>query len=335
MAKTPDRIVTGLDDHEFGAGSLIRMASWGIGASAALFLAVLATFSESARPRVAVALATLTGKADPAVAKPVQPAPPAQVVVSVPQPPAQPHPEVRRLHEQVRLLAADRDRLVQRVSVLERNLEDVTGSIRRQEAAVRQKAEQDSQPASPVTAAAATTQPPLVPTAPWPPLPVQLPASSPWADTAPAAEPAPETTASVAPSLPVPSPRPDADPADETSESEAPAAKPAAQQRQAVAAKPEPAANRPAYGIDLGGATSIDRLRLLWQTVRTHEAKLLQGLRPIAHVREVRRGGRPDIRLIAGPLPTPDDAAKLCAEILHAGRYCEPAVFHGQRLSLR
>jgi hypothetical protein len=74
---------------------------------------------------------------------------------------------------------------------------------------------------------------------------------------------------------------------------------------------------------------------MLWQTLRSNEAKLLQGLRPITHVRELRRGGRTDMRLIAGPLANADDAAKLCAELLSAGRYCEPAVFHGQRLSLR
>ncbi len=37
--------------------------------------------------------------------------------------------EQRRLSEAIRLLAADRDRLLARVNVLERNLDDVTGSI--------------------------------------------------------------------------------------------------------------------------------------------------------------------------------------------------------------
>ena len=45
MAIAPDRIEPGPGEHEFRAGSLIRMASWGIGASAALFLAVLAGLS--------------------------------------------------------------------------------------------------------------------------------------------------------------------------------------------------------------------------------------------------------------------------------------------------
>jgi hypothetical protein len=37
--------------------------------------------------------------------------------------------EARRLNEAVRVLSADRDRLIARVAVLERNLDDVTGSI--------------------------------------------------------------------------------------------------------------------------------------------------------------------------------------------------------------
>jgi hypothetical protein len=40
-----------------------------------------------------------------------------------------PDPEVRRLAETVRALTADRDRLADRVAALERNLDDVTGSI--------------------------------------------------------------------------------------------------------------------------------------------------------------------------------------------------------------
>jgi hypothetical protein len=43
--------------------------------------------------------------------------------------------ETRRLTEIVRALTADRERLVTRVSVLERKLDDVTGSIKKQQAA--------------------------------------------------------------------------------------------------------------------------------------------------------------------------------------------------------
>jgi len=328
MAMAPDSAGTDHIARDFDTASLVRTASWGVGAAAALFLAVLAGISESGSPRVAVALATLTGKPEPVAAKPA----PASTPVVAAQPP-QPTPETRRLVEQVRLLAADRDRLVQRVNVLERSIEDVTGSIRRQEEAIK-AAQPVEEPAPVATAPVATAA------APWPALPMQPPAHSPWTTPAPPApepEPPPETTAALPappepPATPLPPPRPPA--ADRAGHGvERPAAAPEAPARQAnLAPRPEQPPSRPSYGVDLGGAVSIDRLRMLWQSLRTNEPRLLTGLRPITHVRETRRGGRPDMRLIAGPLPSADDAAKLCAAILSAGRYCEPALFHGQRL---
>jgi hypothetical protein len=74
---------------------------------------------------------------------------------------------------------------------------------------------------------------------------------------------------------------------------------------------------------------------MLWQTLRTSEPRLMYGLHPVTHINEARRGGRPDVRLIAGPLASADDAARLCAAILNAGRYCEPAMYRGQRMTLR
>jgi hypothetical protein len=104
----------------------------------------------------------------------------------------------------------------------------------------------------------------------------------------------------------------------------------------AVARTEPPAPARPsAYGVDLGGAISVDRLRLLWNSLRANEPRLLRGLRPVAQMREARGGGRPDVRLIAGPLASAEDAARLCAAILNEGRFCEPAAFSGHRLSGR
>jgi hypothetical protein len=114
-----------------------------------------------------------------------------------------------------------------------------------------------------------------------------------------------------------------------------PADKPETVPQARTSAPTETRATHAAYGVDLGGAISVDRLRLLWQKLQTSEARLLQGLQPITRTRGLKRAGRPDVRLIAGPLPSADKAAKLCAAILDAGRYCEPAVFHGQRLTSR
>jgi hypothetical protein len=72
----------------------------------------------------------------------------------------------------------------------------------------------------------------------------------------------------------------------------------------------------------------------MWRGLQSNEAALLQGLRPLALMSGTRRG-RPDVRLIAGPVASAKDANKLCSALLNAGRYCEPAVFAGHRLTSR
>ena len=323
MATAPERAASELHASSFDVAALVRTASWGVGAAAALFLAVLAGVSDSGAPRVAAAVSTLSGQPENTATVAIPATPP--VVVVQPQLAL----ETRRLHEQVRLLAADRDRLVQRLGVLERKLEDMTGSIRRQQASAK------------VTPSAEPPPPPAtVLAAPWPAIPMTPTEPSPWSDPPqaeiPQAETPPETTASLPPGTPLPPPRPPFAEVQQAGPTAAtPAANPPSPRQAAVAPRAGPPAGRTAYGVDLGGGISVDRLRLLWNALRTSEARLLQGLRPIAQTRETKRGGRPDVRLVAGPLPSADDAARLCAAILNAGRYCEPAVYHGQRLSAR
>jgi hypothetical protein len=63
--------------------------------------------------------------------------------------------EGRRLAETVRVLAADRDRLVTRIATLEHGLDDVTGSI----AKVQKAAEEAAKPPEPAPAAATPEKP--------------------------------------------------------------------------------------------------------------------------------------------------------------------------------
>ena len=65
-----------------------------------------------------------------------------------------PEAETRRLNEQVRVLAADRDRLLARVATLERSLDDVTGSIPANPAPATPAPAARPAPAVPPTAAA-------------------------------------------------------------------------------------------------------------------------------------------------------------------------------------
>jgi hypothetical protein len=346
MTDAPDSAPISHDDDEFRLGSLLRIGSWGVGATAALFLAVLAGISNPGAARVDSALAALTGKTPVAVVVPAKSTAPTKVTESQPQPSL----ETRRLAEQVRLLAADRDRLLERLTAVEHNLDDVTGSIKRQEA-VRAAAAVPAPSAPPAQVASASPSPSWsaatqAPTT-WAPPATATP------DAVPPPSP-PEHVAAVTPAAtPLPAPRPETSEAPEKQPdakeamrapepSRAPAKPPAAAPRQQamavrpnVAVRPEPTAGHATYGVDLGGAASVDRLRMLWNAVRSSQSGMFNGLHPIASVREAKNGGRPDIRLLVGPLRTPEDANRLCSALLDSGRFCEPAVFRGQRMPLR
>jgi len=94
--------------------SLARLGSWGAAAAGALLIAVLAMRSDAGARRVAGAL-----NAD------------AQTATQLAARRQELETETKRLVESVRTLSSDRDRLLARVTVLERNLEDVTGSVGR------------------------------------------------------------------------------------------------------------------------------------------------------------------------------------------------------------
>jgi hypothetical protein len=52
-------------------------------------------------------------------------------------------------------------------------------------------------------------------------------------------------------------------------------------------------------------------------------------------VREGKRPGEIELRLVAGPLGNAGAAARLCAALAAAGKACQPAVYDGQRLALQ
>jgi hypothetical protein len=115
--------------------ALWRLASWGTAAALSLILVVVVARTETGSGRIATAMAS-----------PSKDVPAVQVARS-----PQAEAEAKRLAEAVRTLTADRDRLAARVGTLERNLEDITGSIRRQAAAT---------PNQTATAATGTTNTP-------------------------------------------------------------------------------------------------------------------------------------------------------------------------------
>jgi hypothetical protein len=104
----------------------LRLAGWGVAATAALMFVVIAANSTSGRDRLSVAFAGINGTrtAEAAKADAAQAAQLARLAAT--------EGDTRRLIEIVRSLAGDRERLLTRLSAIERSIEDVTGSIQKQ-----------------------------------------------------------------------------------------------------------------------------------------------------------------------------------------------------------
>jgi hypothetical protein len=144
------------------------------------------------------------------------------------------------------------------------------------------------------------------------------------------------TAAAERPAASLPAISVEPSPADESTASVNPAAGHAAERLPVSPSPPAPEPeSKPEFGLDIGGGSTIEGLRTLWAKARQQHAAALEGLRPVVHLRESRRAGGVELRLVAGPLPSAAAAAKLCATLNAAGAACRPAVFDGQRLAAR
>lgn len=125
---------------------LLRLAGWGVAATAALLLAVMAANSTNGRERLSEVFAGVNGTraAEAAKAEAMQAAQLARLAAN--------ESDTRRLTEIVRSLAGDREKLLTRLAMIERGLDDVTGTIRKQAVA--------TPPAAPPPPAAAPAEPP-------------------------------------------------------------------------------------------------------------------------------------------------------------------------------
>jgi cell division septation protein DedD len=286
--------------QSFDMRVLLRLALWGGAAAAALSVAVLSARSNIGSQRLTIAM---SGRASQSGVQ--QAAVNAQLAART----AETEIEARRLSEAMRALTADRDRLLTRLTLVERNIEDVTGSIRRQAEA---PATAPVKEAAPTKAAAGAPQldptmfgPPTIPqgTAP-PPSAAQAPTTAPTASQAAippvARQPLPAIVAAA--------------PANDT-------------------ADPQADKSKTEYAVDIGGAVNFDGLRVLWNSARSTNIDLFEELRPMYIARENRSRGI-DLRLIVGPLPSTEEVTRLCATLLAARRHCQMTIFEGQQLSL-
>jgi hypothetical protein len=265
-----------------GLNAMIHVGLWGGAAAACLLAVALATRTETGQGRLAAAFGAGTAQ-----------------VASGPQAPRDSDVDARRTLETIRNLTEDRDRLLARMTALERNYEDVTGSIGRLANSAKPPAMPPAEPSPPAQMA-----PPPSDTAPVASIPATEPAPAPVQAPAPAAavKPAPPPVATAAaPATPEP---------------------------------PEPVSARSEFGVDIGGGPTLASLRVAWDRIKRNHASLLDGLRPVIAIRD-NRGGQVELRLIVGPIANAATAARLCASLASAGLSCQPTMFEGQRLALR
>jgi hypothetical protein len=334
MAKDRDNLADGFDTDNSGGwltsfvaeeddldrGSLWRLGSWAVGSVAAVIVAVMASQSSIGARRDQIAAADLVRQS--------------QQIQSVAK---EGQTEARRLASAIDTLNGDRDRLYSRVTVLEQGLDSVTGSIARQNSAAAspqagpsllsvldQPAFLNPPPAAPATTVAALTEKPRDVAR----QPESMPATPLMPSRSMMAPPDPAVAKLIVPEQPpeiitaAPSP-------------EVVASAPAAPDPALSKASAEIAVQRTEFGVDLGGANSIDGLRLLWRALLKSNAAAMTSLRPIIVVKERNNGLGMQLRLVAGPLSDAAAAAKICAALIESERSCETSVFDGQRLAIK
>jgi hypothetical protein len=327
------------EEDEIDRSALWRLGWWGAAAVGTVILALLASQSSIGWRREQVAAADLVRQSQQiqALARESQ-------------------NETRRLASAIDTLNSDRDRLYSRITVLEQGLDSVTGAIARQNStaasaqpapassptAETQPAPQNPGPA-PVASPVATIAP--TPEKPRAALPEQAPSavSSPAQGTSngPAATPATPLMASksiMAPPDPAAGKLIEPDPVTPTKPEVLASAPPGdnPEANESPAATAQQAVQRTEFGVDVGGANSLNGLRALWRgLLKSKSTASLATLRPIIVVKESNTGLGMQLRLVAGPLSDAATAAKICAAMIESQRACETAVFDGQRLSMK
>ncbi|MGD9837233.1 MAG: hypothetical protein AB7F72_06560 [Afipia sp.] len=309
------------EEDEFDGRSMWRLASWGIGSVGALIVAIMATRTPAAINRDQLASAELARQSQQVqwIAKESQ-------------------NKARELAAAVETLNGDRDRLYARVTVLEQGLDSVTGALAKPSAAALPPIPVAA-PAAPVQAA--VSAPPADPEQIGPSRPTEAKAETKTeSKAAPSASPPKVAPVATAAPAPAPSPTP-AKPVEQKAETPPPESAPtvtaAIPASEPLTAESQPAnvVRKTEFGVDLGGAKSVEGLRAVWRGALKVYAKQLEPLQPVIVVRERHDGLGMQLRLVAGPLSDAAEAARLCAGFLtESNRPCETAVYEGQRLSM-
>lgn len=263
---------------------LWRMTLWAATAACALLVAVLAGQSDAGTERIASVFSPGHRHAR----------------LSAAQPPFDAQAETRRLAAAVHDLGAENARLRTRLAAVEQNMDDITGSVEKQIAAVK-------------TAAAGS----------WP------------ADAKPEPITAADIASIMAPAAgldtPVPSPP-------QTSPALPPPSGPQASEPQASTDLPPiaPPPKKPhEYGVDMGNALSIQTLHARWLGIRSAHPQLFAGLIPAVTLREIPKTKRIELHLVVGPLENSEAAARLCVELAPYRLTCHPTMLAPDRVALQ
>jgi hypothetical protein len=315
---------------QLGMQTLWRLAIWGGVATLALFVAVISAFFSSAGSNRQPA-SSAAGQISTAQVSSAQGTASQETATQLAEQPrisaGEPAPgagdtgeETRRLAEAIRTLAADRDQALSRIAALERNLDGVTGTIKRDTGTTkRDSIQRDLAPTLPPPPSQSPPQSPSAATSTAPPARPETPAAS---VTEAAVTPAPASQQSgVGDAAPMAAAAADASPA--------PAANPVH-----LSTPAEQALASAGLGIDVGGAGNYQGLRTLWHSTRNIDPALLEGFYPLAAVRENGKTHGADLRLVIGPIADAEAAARLCTTLAASHHYCQPVAFEGQRLSM-
>jgi hypothetical protein len=315
------------EEEEFDRRAIWRLGSWGAASILAVASAMMVIHYSSGREHERMAEASRQSQQLQAIERETK-------------------TENRRLSAAIDTLNNDRDRLFARVTVVEQNLDSVTGALAKPSSASWPKSGTAPIAGTPAIVASAAPVPAAAPALPEITLPVTTAAhlpSLPTAKIVAAPEPAkPDTkTAATAPatsSAHTPLPHEEGVFGPLTVASLAPpkseTAKPDAIKHDALEAAQEKTVKPTEFGVDLGSANSVEGLRAVWRGALKRVPQFVGSLQPLIVVREGQNGLGLRLHLVAGPLNDAAAAAKLCASLISSHHRCETALFDGQRLAL-
>jgi hypothetical protein len=226
-------------------------------------------------------------------------------------PPFDARVETRKLADGLRGLSADNGQLQSRLTAVERHMDDVTGSLKDVTASLKNVTAALKKEIEDVKAEAEAPRPAETPQAPATPgtaSSVAAPARPPSGAVSPFPAPPP---------LPAPSPFP-----------APPAAKPTVPGSSSLVPTKQ-------YGVDIGSAVSVQALRGRWAEIRAAHPQLFLGLTATAVTRGIAQSNRSELRLVLGPLPNSDAAARLCTSLAPFRLFCQPTGFDDPHVALQ